>query len=1018
MALRPACRFAHIFSLTVLASSLALPAYASSESERMSFEPPLRELWNRGSERFQRQWLVAGPLSTTDAKDLDPVSLRPAVGEAVTTRTPAVRWIPHTSWTDVTDLNTIGGRAPEPGDITVDRFVFAAASLPSAASGPMELAIGSERAYAVWLNGKLVHTGEASEAFAPDRDRVSVTMNQGENFVLLRFHETSAGSSQFTLRVVPPGTALRKIDEITPSLIESKDGVLAVRTHIEIEKDAAPVYVEVLRAGGEVVAKQRTTRGEVVHLKSDAWRDGAYEVRTTTQDVWGNRKVRHLPWYKGDAIAAVRGLIGAAENADNTPRGDTIRMLGAMVEDRLGGAVESASPSAWRLVHSPLMEYEELEMEARGRTARERSGGFVRLAYTDEIDGSTQFCRAFLPIAYAKDKRWPLITFLHGFNPANPEYFDWWSVDERHSPIADTRDTIVIEPHGRGNAQYLGIGDRDVMRCIAEAKQRFSVDEDRVYLTGESMGGHGTWAVASRHPDVFAAAAPVYGGWDFRITNVSTPVSAPEPKTEMSAYALEASSSFSHAENLLHVPLLIVHGDADTAVHVENSRHAARLLQRWGYDVRYHEMPGWAHEDLYRGPVADWLLTHTRKSAPRTVRLRSTDLSGASAYWVSVRRFQNPAQVIRVSAEVLQPGLVRIDSTNVAALSLDVPKGYRGASDVLSVIWNGEAHEIKASNDGLFEVGSPSNTQLAKRAGLAGPLPAAIATPFAVVVGTISPDERMRERIESTADAFAQQWLQWQKQSLRVFKDTEVSAEQERAYSLILLGGADANAVTKRFADKLPFNASAEGIMIDGRKFAVTDSVLQAIYPSPAANDRYVFVVAATSADGMYFWRPQLVNFAQGFPITNADWIIQDGRRAPPGTSDSHAVHAAYGIFDTAWRRQDRWTILRDEASASQWTLRRAPAKDFVPSPAALQAAAGRYELFPGFILTFRVEGERLVIDVPGQPTIPTIAESDSIHLDPTTGVSLEILRDASGNITGASVDIPQGIVFAKRVVP
>jgi predicted esterase len=1016
MALRPSTRFARAFALGVLASSLALPAYASSETDRKTFEPPLRELWTRGSERFQRQWLVAGPVSAVAAKDLDPASLHPAAGEALTSREPAVRWAPHTAWTDVTDPNAIGGRAPESGNKPVDRFVFAAASLPSSAAGPMELSIGSERPYAVWLNGKLVHTRDTSEAFAPDRDRISVTMKQGENSVLFRFHETSAGSSQFALRAVPPGAALKKIDEITPSLVESKDGALAVRTHFALENDASPVSVEVLRAGGEVVAKQRTTRGEVVRFDSQSWRAGAHEIRVTTQDAWGDRKVRHLSWYKGDAIAAVRRLIGAADKAEDTPRGDTIRMLAAMAKDRLGGSADKATPASWRLVHSPLMEFEELELEARGRTGRVRGGGFVRLAYTDEVDGSTQFCRAFLPLEYAKDNEWPLIAFLHGFNPANPEYTDWWSVDERHSPVTDARDTILIEPHGRGNAQYLGIGDRDVMRCIAEAKQRFSIDEDRVYLTGESMGGHGTWAIASRHPDVFAAAAPVYGGWDFRITNVTRAVTVTAPTTQMSAFGLERSSSFSHAENLLHVPLLVVHGDADASVHVENSRHAVKLLQRWGYNVRYYEMPGWAHEDLgQRLAIADWLLTHKRASAARTVRLRSPDLAGASAYWVNVRAYQRPAEIIRVNAEVMQPGVIRVDSTNVAALSLDVPKPYRGSSATVQIIWNGKVHAIEASS-GRVELGTAPDAPLHKRPGLEGSLPAAIERPFAVVVGTISPDARMRETIQARADWFAQQWLGWQKHPLRVLKDTEISREHERQLSLILLGGADANAVTKRLANQLPFSGSPDGIVVDGRKFAVPDSVLQAIYPSPFVEDQYVYVVAATSADGMYFWKPQIVNFIVGFPITHFDWLIQDGRRPPPGATDTQGANVALGVFDVSWRRQDRWTVIRDEAIASKWTLRRAPSKNFVASPEALQAAAGRYELFSGFVLTFRVEDGNIIVDVPGEPSIATIAESNSVFVDPKSGNAVEILRDEAGNVIGASVDSPEGMVLAKRL--
>lgn len=1007
-------QLARIVALSVLVSAFALPLHASSASP--AFEPALRDLWTRSSERFQRQWLIAGPLDAAAAETLEPAALRPAAGDALHSSKPDVRWVPHTSWGDVTDLNTIGNRAPESSASPVDRFVFVAASLPSATARRMELSIGSERPYSVWLNGKLVHTRDAVDVFAFDRDRVPVEMEQGENVVLLRFHETSAGPSQFALRAVPPGAALARIEEIAPAILSTDGGVLAVRTHFEAEKHSSPVLVQVLGAGGAALGEERVARGEVARFETAAWPEGAYEIRTTTQDAWGRASVRHLPWYKGNAIAAVRNLIADAKKADTGPRGDTIRMLAAMATDRLGGSIDKASPASWRLVHSPLMEYEELVLEARGHAARVRAGGFVRLAYTDEIDGSTQFCRAYLPLEYTSERSWPLIAFLHGFNPANPEYIGWWDVDRRHHAVADARPTIVVEPHGRGNAQYLGIGDRDVMRCISEAKRRFAVDEERVYLTGESMGGHGTWAIASRHPDVFAAAAPVYGGWDFRITDVSSLSSEPPPKTAMSAFALESRSSFSHAENLLHVPLLVIHGDADAAVHVENSRHAVKLLQRWGYDIQYHEMPGWAHEDLGRRlAIADWLLQHRRVSEPKTVRLRSTDLAGASAYWVSVRAFENPAEIVRVNAQVLQPGVVRVDSTNVAALALNLPKPFRGADDKLEIIWNGEAHEI-GLNGGEALLGAAPKAALSKRPGLEGPLPAVIATPFAVVVGTTSSDLRMREIIQAHADAFARQWLDWQKQPIRVLKDTEVSRDDERAYSLILLGGADANAVTKRLANKLPFRVSRDGIVVDGRKFAVADAVLQAIYPSPAAPDRYVYVAAATSPGGMYFWRPQFVNFVQGFPVTTFDWIIQDGRRPPPGTTDTHAANVAAGVFDVSWRRQDRWTVLRDEAAVSHWTLRRAPTKDFVASPAALQAAAGRYELFPGFVLTFRIENGNIVVDVPGEASIPTVAESDSLFVDPRSGNAVEILRDDAGNVIGASVDSPRGIVFAKRL--
>ena len=85
---------------------------------------------------------------------------------------------------------------------------------------------------------------------------------------------------------------------------------------------------------------------------------------------------------------------------------------------------------------------------------------------------------------------------LHGYNGANPVYVKWWSIDLRHNDVVDKYPIIYIEPHGRGNTSYLGIGDQDILKCIELAKQKFNVDNDRVYLKGESMGvvGHGTLA--------------------------------------------------------------------------------------------------------------------------------------------------------------------------------------------------------------------------------------------------------------------------------------------------------------------------------------------------------------------------------------------------------------------------------------------------------------------------------------------------------------------------------------------
>ncbi|HKE96115.1 MAG TPA: prolyl oligopeptidase family serine peptidase [Povalibacter sp.] len=996
----------------MLLTTLALTtAMADSPTPSATVEPPLRGLWQRGNERFERQWLIAGPMSEQTASRLDVSKLQPAPGAALDPSDPAgARWIPQTFWGDITDLSSSS-------DVRSARTAFAATQLQQAQAGPAELAIGADGALTVWLNGQKIHERSGEQPFVADSDRIAVTLKQGANPLLIRFTQQKPQAWRFAMRVVAADTALARVEELTPRLEEFGTS-LAVHTDLAADTHGSKVLVEAIAAGGTVVAAQTVSRGATARFNAADWHDGAYELRLRTQDALGQPSVTYVPWYKGDAVAAARDLLNAAERADQQPQGATVRMLAALVQDRLGKQLEKADALGWAPIHPALLEYEELRIEAAGRNGTVRAGGFKRLAYVDPVDGSVQFCRAYLPLDYSAKQSWPLILALHGFNPGNPEYPGWWSVDQRHTSIADKKPVIYIEPHGRGNAQYAGIGEQDVLRCLDEAKRTFRVDEDRVYITGESMGGHGTWWIATRHPQLFAAVAPVYGGWDFRVTSVAGPPSAPLPTNARDAYFMERISSFVSAENLLNLPLYVVHGDSDTSVSVENSRHIVKMLQQWGYDVRYHEMPGWGHEDLkQREIIADWLLTHRRNPAPEHVRVRAADLGGADAYWVKVEGFEEPMQIVRVDAQILEPGVVRMDSTNVANVALTLPERLRGSGQSIKVIWNGESQDVQLK-DGVARLSSASKAAgLRKRPGFDGPLPSVMSTPFVIVVGTTSRDPRMKQYIADRAGEIRMMWQNWQHQPLRLMKDTEVTSQQEREYSLVLIGGVEENSVTRRLASKLPFKVTRDAVTVDGRTWQTKDSVLQMLYPSPLAAERYVFVAAPTSADGMYLWKPAVIYAPVGVALTAWDWTIQDGRRPPEGELAAGTDSAvAAGLFDANWRRDDRWTVQGDAQRRAAWVLRRAPSLDYRLADEVLQSYAGRYEIFPGFAATVAVEGDHLVGSVPGQQPFMMRAETDTVFRTAVSGDVLQFQRDAQGRVVNVTYENNGRAMVAKRL--
>lgn len=102
------------------------------------------------------------------------------------------------------------------------------------------------------------------------------------------------------------------------------------------------------------------------------------------------------------------------------------------------------------------------------------------------------------------------------------------------------------------------------------------VDVSRIYLTGLSMGGYGSWELAIRAPNVFAAVAPICGGGDERL-----------------------------AGRLKDVPLNVWHGDADMAVPVERSRRMVEAVKKAGGNPIYMELPGVGHDS--------WTPAYTRE---------------------------------------------------------------------------------------------------------------------------------------------------------------------------------------------------------------------------------------------------------------------------------------------------------------------------------------------------------------------------------------------------------------------
>ncbi|MCZ6795644.1 MAG: serine hydrolase [Planctomycetota bacterium] len=193
----------------------------------------------------------------------------------------------------------------------------------------------------------------------------------------------------------------------------------------------------------------------------------------------------------------------------------------------------------------------------------------------------------------APGEKLPLIVFLHGAG----ERGDDLEKVKMHGPpkIVETMKDfpfIVLSPQCERRSWWR---PEAIIRLVDHVVAEYPVDEDRVYLTGLSMGGYGSWALAAHYPDRFAAVAPICGGG--------------EPET---------------AAKMKEVPLWVFHGARDRVVSLERSKNMVDAVRAAGGDARLTVYPEAGHDSwtkTYDDPrLYRWFLSHRLSQRSRSVR--------------------------------------------------------------------------------------------------------------------------------------------------------------------------------------------------------------------------------------------------------------------------------------------------------------------------------------------------------------------------------------------------------------
>ena len=208
------------------------------------------------------------------------------------------------------------------------------------------------------------------------------------------------------------------------------------------------------------------------------------------------------------------------------------------------------------------------------------------LTYKFEETGVDVPYAMFVPSTYDASKTWPLIVGLHGLGRP----FDWIMSYEGYVDMAETYGYILVTPKGYHPRAWYGsrgpgippmrngedvsllppnlgeLAEQDVMNVLDIVRREYSIDPNRIYLWGHSMGGAGTYHLAAKYPNLWAAVG----------------VAAPAPS--VSPYQLQA---------FRHIPIIALQGDEDRLVLP--MRRWVAMMEELGMEHVYIEVKGGDH---------------------------------------------------------------------------------------------------------------------------------------------------------------------------------------------------------------------------------------------------------------------------------------------------------------------------------------------------------------------------------------------------------------------------------------
>ncbi|MDR0845666.1 MAG: prolyl oligopeptidase family serine peptidase [Tannerella sp.] len=521
--------------------------------------------------------------------------------------------------------------------------------------------------------------------------------------------------------------------------------------------------------------------------------------------------------------------------------------------------------------------------------------------FISRVDGSVQYFGVAPATRQTPGETKGLVLSVHGAGVEAHGQIACYAIKDWTDVVAATN----RRPYGFNWEDW---GRIDALEVLEEARRIYRPDPAKIYLTGHSMGGHGTWYIGTTYPDKFAAIAPCASYPDIATYGRGRldDMHRANPRYEAFERGANTGRTLSLIENLKQSGVYIFHGDADRVVPTEQARQMREVLGRFHPDFCYYEYPGGEHWfgniSLDWNPIFEFFKRHT---IPAAAEVKEVDFHtaspavSASDYWVCVGQQVSPLRFSNVKA-TQEKDTIRVTAVeNVSLLTLDVPALHFTAAKIPVYINNQEIPVpsdrkaiLSLQEDGRWNVIdqiNPKHKNPARYGGFKSAYDNHVVLVYATR-GNAKENEWYRQKACFDAETFYYR----ANGSIDVIPDTEYSCERYKDRNVVIYGNSNNNRVWSLLLKDCPIQVKNGEITAGKRSYKGTDLGAYYLYPHPLSDTALVGVVAGTGDAGMRATSPNnYISGITGFP----DLMIFSADALRTGLE---GVHAA-GYFDADW---------------------------------------------------------------------------------------------------------------------